>query len=45
MSAIKGMSKNMSLPNANAPGELNPKLSLQAHQQACIAVAKVSSTT
>ena len=45
MPAMRGMSKNMSRPNANAPGELNPKLSLQAHQQACIAVTKDSSTT
>ena len=45
MSAIRGMSRNMSLENASAPGEWKWSEELQAHRQACMAVARVSSIT
>ena len=45
MSAIKGLSKNMSRPKAKAPGELYPNDELQTLLQACIAVDNVSSMT
>ena len=45
MSAIKGMSRNISLDNASAPGEWKCSEELQAKRLACMAVARVSSIT